>query len=636
MATVDKYGNIVNTPTNTVTSPLTISSNGGQISNPTPYSPNYQITKTPSFTDSFLNPPKPSGPQLNIGPTLTSPTQIVSSSAPAQQRQTEVKNDSANLVNSITQTKQLLGGSSVAPTADSGVDPATGLLKSSAPQTIQKPSTTNMPGYEWVPDGYGNWKEAEINSSANLDNFNKDLGSYDYTQDPEYISNKKLLDDANRALGIFTPEEQSGFKQAGTAAGAAYDSSIIEAKQNKYYGMPEAIQSGLRAGGLMNTQIAGTSANGEEGMNVGSVVGRGGELEKISSAYDFNIAKLESAKNAAIQNAEVAARQAAISGKKEDRQYALDQMENAKNAFYQQQELIDRRKATLTSLKQYEEKQVQEKKDSSWKQVSELFSAFGSGAFDDMDDAAIEELEVNAGMPKGTLQKGLEILKKQEAKGELNLKEVDGSLYNISQDANGNIESQLIVKAAPKSGSGGKGLTPAQINSTVNSIAGAFDNEPIVKNYNKTQEGYQTIQSIGVDTKSPTDDIAFVYAFAKIMDPESVVREGEYNTIQKYAQSWASAFGFKAKRIFSNENFLSKDAKQKMLNTLTPKISTVTSQYNNLHREYQRQMDDARAGAPRQLTDYAGGNVGEAPPEQIEYQGNIYNVDENGDMTLAE
>lgn len=163
------------------------------------------------------------------------------------------------------------------------------------------------------------------------------------------------------------------------------------------------------------------------------------------------------------------------------------------------------------------------------------------------------------------------------------------------------------IFTAPKatgSGGGGSGLTPAQINSTVNSIAGAFDNEQIVKSYNVTQEGYQTIKTIGTKTSSPADDIAFIYAFAKIMDPNSVVREGEYATIQKYAQTWSDNFGFKAKRIFSNTNFLSSDAKQKMLNALAPKVATIEKQYVNLKSEYQRQIDDAYGGKPRTITSY--------------------------------
>lgn len=163
-----------------------------------------------------------------------------------------------------------------------------------------------------------------------------------------------------------------------------------------------------------------------------------------------------------------------------------------------------------------------------------------------------------------------------------------------TQDAN---RKEQVVKSE---------LTAAQINSTVNSIASAFDNEPIVKNYNTVQEGFNTINSIGVNTASPADDIAFIYAFAKIMDPGSVVREGEYNTIQKYAQTWADNFGFKAKRVFSNTNFLTPDAKQKMLNTLKPKVDTVSNQYENLSKEYQRQIADTYVGNPRQITDYSG------------------------------
>lgn len=176
-------------------------------------------------------------------------------------------------------------------------------------------------------------------------------------------------------------------------------------------------------------------------------------------------------------------------------------------------------------------------------------------------------------------------LKQQQFDNELDLKKYALDVFKANQEKSG--------------------LTPAQINATVNSIANSFDNEPIVKGYNTVQEGFQTIQSIGVNTQSPADDIAFIYAFAKIMDPNSVVREGEYNTIQKYAQTWADNFGFSAKRIFSNTNFLTPDAKQKMLNALQPKVDTITSQYQNVYSEYQRRIEEAKAGGFNSLTDYS-------------------------------
>lgn len=201
---------------------------------------------------------------------------------------------------------------------------------------------------------------------------------------------------------------------------------------------------------------------------------------------------------------------------------------------------------------------------------------------------------------------------------------IDEYMFAVENGFQGDIidyqASVASAMRAPSSGGGAGGLTPAQINSTINSIAGAFDNEPIVKSYNTVQEGFQTIKSIGINTQSPADDIAFIYAFAKIMDPNSVVREGEYNTIQKYAQTWADNFGFSAKRIFSNSNFLTPQAKQNMLNALQPKVTTITNQYQNLSNQYNRRIEEARAGGFQSITDYSVGNQSTVSPFQNAFQ----------------
>jgi hypothetical protein len=225
------------------------------------------------------------------------------------------------------------------------------------------------------------------------------------------------------------------------------------------------------------------------------------------------------------------------------------------------------------------------------------------------DVESMKYAEQSLGLPKGSLsnQNFLAATEAVSDKMPASVQEYEYAKKNgysgtFSQYQDEDANRKRSIAAA---GVGGTGLTPAQVNSTVNTIAGAFDNEPIVKAYNTVQEGYQTISNIGVNTKNPSDDIAFIYAFAKIMDPNSVVREGEYNTIQKYAQTWADNFKFKADRIFSNTNFLTADAKQKMLNTLKPKVDTITSQYKNVESEYQRQINDTYAGKPRQITNYA-------------------------------
>ncbi len=148
-----------------------------------------------------------------------------------------------------------------------------------------------------------------------------------------------------------------------------------------------------------------------------------------------------------------------------------------------------------------------------------------------------------------------------------------------------------------------QGLSPAQINTTVNSIAGAFDNEPIVKEYNTVKTTLDALKNAGT---SPTDDIQRIYAFAKILDPNSVVREGEYKTVQDYSTALLQRFGINIARAFDARGFLTADARQAMQTTLNNILAAKQGAYGNLQSQYQRQIDDAYAGKNRTITDYTG------------------------------
>ena len=175
------------------------------------------------------------------------------------------------------------------------------------------------------------------------------------------------------------------------------------------------------------------------------------------------------------------------------------------------------------------------------------------------------------------------------------------------------------------------GLTPGQTQTTINQITSQFDNEAVVKNYNVIAEGYQFANSIkNRTTPSSADDIGLIYAFAKAMDPNSVVREGEYATVQKYAQSWAQAFGFKVERIFSNVPFLSPSAKENMVGTIKTRYDTSRQNYNNVAKEYQRRIEDAKSGRiTGSITDY-GGAYQEEKPQQMNLNGKILNLQPDG------
>lgn len=136
----------------------------------------------------------------------------------------------------------------------------------------------------------------------------------------------------------------------------------------------------------------------------------------------------------------------------------------------------------------------------------------------------------------------------------------------------------------------------------------AFDMQPVVKRAQTMAEAVTFANSLDINTKSPADDQALIYAFAKAMDPESVVREGEYATVQRYAQSWAESFGFNAARVFTNTAFLTPEARANMKATIQRRFEATRGSYENLRQNYARQINritGTQDGADL-LVDYGG------------------------------
>ncbi len=165
-------------------------------------------------------------------------------------------------------------------------------------------------------------------------------------------------------------------------------------------------------------------------------------------------------------------------------------------------------------------------------------------------------------------------------------------------------QKQSANLKAKSSGTGSLGgiFSAAQISASLNQIAGAFDNEAIVKQYNTIAETYNAVKSAGT---SPTDDIQRIYAFAKIMDPNSAVREGEYKTVQDYSTSLLQRTGLKANRVFNNDGFLTDEARNFINTTLKGRLDSSYKDYQNVYSEYQRRQADVMAGKGNTITDYS-------------------------------
>lgn len=127
---------------------------------------------------------------------------------------------------------------------------------------------------------------------------------------------------------------------------------------------------------------------------------------------------------------------------------------------------------------------------------------------------------------------------------------------------------------------------PPRVRSAVDAQAKGFDSQPVTKRIQVMAEALSFVNSLDINSKNPADDQALIYAFAKAMDPDSVVREGEYAVVQKYAQSWIDSMGFNALRVLQNREFLTPQARTNMKATIQARYAAGRAQYDNLRKQY--------------------------------------------------
>lgn len=112
--------------------------------------------------------------------------------------------------------------------------------------------------------------------------------------------------------------------------------------------------------------------------------------------------------------------------------------------------------------------------------------------------------------------------------------------------------------------------------------ADKFGNNPIVQKYNDFIGVANVILGVDPNTQNPADHQAVIYNFAKALDPDSVVREGEYATIQKYSQAIGKKYGGQIKQAISGKGFLSPEAIKSMQTSTKNRVQAYSPQYNNL------------------------------------------------------
>lgn len=121
-------------------------------------------------------------------------------------------------------------------------------------------------------------------------------------------------------------------------------------------------------------------------------------------------------------------------------------------------------------------------------------------------------------------------------------------------------------------------------NRRIDAYVARFNSNPLTKRHTVQQEALSYVESLDPNSTSSADDQSLIYAFAKANDPDSVVREGEYATVQKYAQSYAEKFGFDVKRMAVNSEFLTPQARANMVKVIRGRAAATGREYAQLYK----------------------------------------------------
>lgn len=110
-----------------------------------------------------------------------------------------------------------------------------------------------------------------------------------------------------------------------------------------------------------------------------------------------------------------------------------------------------------------------------------------------------------------------------------------------------------------------------------------FEQLPEVKNYKQALPAYTSIVDAS-KRNTPQSDINMVYGIAKLYDPNSVVREGEYNTVANSPNIPERIKGYA--QYIAGGGKLSPQVKQQIVQEATSRIGSYENEYTAARRNY--------------------------------------------------
>lgn len=162
------------------------------------------------------------------------------------------------------------------------------------------------------------------------------------------------------------------------------------------------------------------------------------------------------------------------------------------------------------------------------------------------------------------------------------IKQFEGGGQSAS---NGSSGARVIAQGAPK-----PDMTPAQHRKAEADLRKEFNGLPDVKEFNDVANSYNTISRLAAAKPSGPGDISFIFSYMKMLDPGSVVREGEYATAANSGGVPAVVTGL-YNRVINGERLTPKQ-RQDFVTQARNVYESRKTRYDQLIGQYQGYAED--------------------------------------------
>ncbi|MNL01000.1 hypothetical protein D3C87_1214530 [compost metagenome] len=178
---------------------------------------------------------------------------------------------------------------------------------------------------------------------------------------------------------------------------------------------------------------------------------------------------------------------------------------------------------------------------------------------------------------------------------------------------------QKKAAAAQKAALMGKGLDEAGKTGEVSTaIRKEFESLPEVKNYKQALPSFRGIED-AVKRNTPMSDINIVYGIAKLYDPNSVVREGEYSTVANAPAIPERVKGYV--QYVAGGGKLTDEVKSQILTEARSRMGTFDKEFGAARDRYsdiaRRSNADPSLVVPQDYTPAVAAPAAQAAPPQI-------------------